>query len=227
MAYGFRESDDFSPILGWELEQVTIDKYHVMFHFNHGWGLLNIAHSFSLRDRRALIRSFCTRSMATTKPSACMTYSGNRWCALVFGQSIGWTSSSPNGSVLTVYDEPSMRSWWFIGRPYGGRMAKIATRGCDLSDYEPDTMSDEEGVSRWRLTSGSWRSLSLTRRAGLRPARPHSLGVTKQCEDEPPRSADSAGPPVSALRGWGPVPGQSHRGSLNRPVVYEWPARVL
>ncbi len=50
MAYGFRTSYNFDPVVGWDLYQVTLDKYHVMFHFNNGWGLLNIAHSFSLRS---------------------------------------------------------------------------------------------------------------------------------------------------------------------------------
>jgi hypothetical protein len=31
MAIGFSSRFDFSPIVGWELYQVTIDKYHVTF----------------------------------------------------------------------------------------------------------------------------------------------------------------------------------------------------
>ena len=47
MAIGFSERFDFSPIKGWELYQVTIDKYHVMFFFENGHALLNVADSFS------------------------------------------------------------------------------------------------------------------------------------------------------------------------------------
>ena len=31
MVLGFNESDDFSPVVGWELYEVTLNKYHVMF----------------------------------------------------------------------------------------------------------------------------------------------------------------------------------------------------
>jgi hypothetical protein len=33
MAIGFSDRFDFSPVIGWELYQVTIDKYHLMFWF--------------------------------------------------------------------------------------------------------------------------------------------------------------------------------------------------
>jgi hypothetical protein len=36
MAYGFR-NQDFTAVEGWCLEQVTLEKYHVMFWFNGNW----------------------------------------------------------------------------------------------------------------------------------------------------------------------------------------------
>ena len=47
MAIGFSDRFDFSPIIGWELYQVTIDKYHVMFWFENENCLLNVADRFS------------------------------------------------------------------------------------------------------------------------------------------------------------------------------------
>jgi hypothetical protein len=50
MAIGFTERLDFSPIIGWELYQVTIDKYHIMFWFEDEHALLNVADRFSFRS---------------------------------------------------------------------------------------------------------------------------------------------------------------------------------
>jgi hypothetical protein len=47
MAIGFSDRFDFGPIVGWELYQVTIDKYHVMFWFENEHCLLNVADRFS------------------------------------------------------------------------------------------------------------------------------------------------------------------------------------
>ena len=40
-----------TPVVGWELYQVTLDKYHGMFFFENGWQLLNVAHRFSHNSR--------------------------------------------------------------------------------------------------------------------------------------------------------------------------------
>jgi hypothetical protein len=45
MVSGFRSAEDFQPVIGWQLYQVTLDKYHVMFFFENGWQLLNVAHA--------------------------------------------------------------------------------------------------------------------------------------------------------------------------------------
>ena len=49
MVIGFKDAARFAFIVGWELDQVTFDKYHVMFHF-HSNRLLNVAHSYGLRS---------------------------------------------------------------------------------------------------------------------------------------------------------------------------------
>lgn len=67
MAIGFSERFDFSPIIGWELDQVTIDMYHVMFLFDGGLGLLNVADQFSLRTLGGAVSS-STKSMEIGRP---------------------------------------------------------------------------------------------------------------------------------------------------------------
>ncbi len=47
MVAGFDKAEDFAPVVRWELYQVTLDKYHVMFYFQNGWQLLDVAYSFS------------------------------------------------------------------------------------------------------------------------------------------------------------------------------------
>src|SRR5207248_3881088 len=50
MAIGFSDKFDFSPIVGWELYQVTIDKYHLMFWFENGHALLDVADRCSFKS---------------------------------------------------------------------------------------------------------------------------------------------------------------------------------
>ncbi|MEL7480101.1 MAG: DUF6188 family protein [Pseudomonadota bacterium] len=50
MVSQFHSTQDFEPLIGWELDRVTLDKYHVMLFFNNGWNLLNIASAFSHRS---------------------------------------------------------------------------------------------------------------------------------------------------------------------------------
>ena len=51
MVVGFQDARDFNPVVGWELYQITFDKYHIGFLFENGWQLLNVAHRFSHRSR--------------------------------------------------------------------------------------------------------------------------------------------------------------------------------
>ena len=50
MAIGFSNRFDFTPIVGWELYQVTIDKYHLMFWFENKHALLNVADRCSFKS---------------------------------------------------------------------------------------------------------------------------------------------------------------------------------
>jgi hypothetical protein len=63
MAIGFTQRFDFSPIIGWELYQVTIDKYHMMFWFENE-RLAECSGSLLIQVLRRRGRFFFTRSMA-------------------------------------------------------------------------------------------------------------------------------------------------------------------
>ena len=101
-------------LLTWELYQVQIDKYHVMFWFENGHCLLNVAFRFSFRaadssleytydvqapgDRKALNVERILRH-----PIKIVEALDERQLALTFD----------NGDTLIVHDSPEMRSAWF------------------------------------------------------------------------------------------------------------------
>ncbi|MDR3644837.1 MAG: hypothetical protein P4M02_07180, partial [Clostridia bacterium] len=112
MAIGFSDRFDFKPIIGWELYQVTIDKYHVMFWFENEYALLNIAGRFSFKSANETVsftyeiygeRKFLNLDRVLRVKIGDARIITKDQLALVF----------ENGDVLSVYDNPEMRSWWF------------------------------------------------------------------------------------------------------------------
>jgi hypothetical protein len=118
MTLGFRSSDRLlklkQELPGWALDQVHIDKYHVMFWFEDGNCLLNIAFRFSYRasdnslsyvydvqgpgDRKSLVvERLLRRSIAAVESH------DERHLDLIF----------ESGDILQVHDSPEMRSAWF------------------------------------------------------------------------------------------------------------------
>lgn len=116
MVTGFRNANDFTPVVGWELYQVTLDKYHVMFFFENGWQLLNVAHRFSHRSSDGQVEYTYTTGgggnasqldrLLRERVSDVIVRS-ERELVLVFG----------NGDELIVHDDPHVRSWWFMPVP--------------------------------------------------------------------------------------------------------------
>ncbi len=134
MALGFKTSADFSPVVGWELYQVTLDKYHVMFFFENGWQLLNVAHSFSHRsaddrvsytfelygDRKTVELDRLLRKKVTE-----VNVRGRDRLALMF----------EGGDELIVHDHPDSRSWWFM--PINNPDDERSRASWAISDVEP------------------------------------------------------------------------------------------
>jgi hypothetical protein len=118
MTLGFSEPQRLlnlkGELVGWELYQVTIDKYHVMFWFENGYCLLNAAFRFSVRsadrscedvydvqapgDRKAVNLDQLLR-----RPIASVDASGERQLVLTFD----------SGVALIIHDDPRSRSAWF------------------------------------------------------------------------------------------------------------------
>ncbi len=134
MAIGFGSSSDFAPVVGWELYQVVLDKYHVMFLFENGWQLMNVAHSFTHRsadsrvsytfelygDRKVLELDRVLRKKVTE-----VTVLSRDRLALMF----------EGGDEIIVHDHPDVRSWWFM--PIQHPDSEHDRAGWAISDDEP------------------------------------------------------------------------------------------
>jgi hypothetical protein len=143
MARGFKNPEEFSALVGWELYQVTFDKYHVMFYFNNGWAFLNVAFKFAVRaphsESHYPYELYGTTKLANIDP-------------LLQQRIVRFTVASierldvefENGFVLEVYDDPETCSWW----AWGGQTEAdwVSQKNC-VGDSEPDLMS-EEGIAQ-------------------------------------------------------------------------------
>ena len=131
MVAGFDNAEDFAPVVGWELYQVTVDKYHVMFLFDNGWQLLNVAHSFSYRSADGIV-SYTYEIYGAGKGLNVdgilrqrvteVEVRNKRELALIF----------QNGDELSVHDHPDYRSWWFM--PVSDPASPAEAQGWSMSD---------------------------------------------------------------------------------------------
>src|SRR5262249_6873563 len=139
----------FSAIIGWELYQVTIDKYHLMFWFENERALLNVADrcSFKSSDRTTnfsyeiygshkslnvdrILRTKITEVRIITKDQLDLLFE--------------------NGDVLSVYDIPALRSWWFLGGRQDEPMIQRTSWSLHIGDWEPEDLSDLDWQNRRR-----------------------------------------------------------------------------
>lgn len=116
MVSGFDSPDDFRPILGWELYQVTLDKYHVMFFFENGWQLLNVAHAFSYRSADGSVAYTYDIDGSSTNIDVARVLR-ERVIEVEVRDRDRLTLIFQNGDELTVHDLPKLRSWWFQPMP--------------------------------------------------------------------------------------------------------------
>jgi hypothetical protein len=169
MAYGFRPDQDFSSVVGWCLEQVTIDMYHVMFHFNSGWALLNIASSFSYRsaggDVQYSYRIYGPDDEKRLNVAALLRQSIKSVRVVDAGS---LELSFGNGDVLLVHDDPDMRSWWFMG---GSTEEDWTTRRINISDWELDDLSDSDVAWRAAAQPHAAADVPASAASPLRPGR--------------------------------------------------------
>ena len=139
MALGFHDNSIFKPIIGWELYQLTIDKFHVMFYFNNGWAFLNVAYKFALKSPeqdKHVYEIYGNRKLLHIDPILRCEITDVRISSI---EQLDIQFS--NNYVLEIYDDPDICSWW----GWGGRNEnewKAHLNG--FGDREPDLLSDEE-----------------------------------------------------------------------------------
>jgi hypothetical protein len=101
-------------LLSWNLYQVEIDKYHVMFWFENGHCLLNVAFRFSFRSADSSVeyvydvqapgdRKFLNVGSILRRSIQSVDALGERQLALQFD----------SGDTLIIHDSAEMRSAWF------------------------------------------------------------------------------------------------------------------
>lgn len=133
MVTGFQNPADFKPILGWELYQVTLDKYHVMFLFENGWQLLNVAHAFSYKSIDGAV-AYTYEVNGPSKQIEVDRIIRQRITDVVVRAPNRLTLIFENGDELTVHDAPELRSWWF--QPVADRDNPISSHGWHFSDED-------------------------------------------------------------------------------------------
>lgn len=113
MVLGFNPSGEYEKVAGWELYQVTLDKYHVMFLFQNGHALLNIADRFSYRAADdSVAYTYEIYGAAKSLNVDRILRVPIKWVAIASERELELRFA--NGDVLTIHDNPKLRSWWFI-----------------------------------------------------------------------------------------------------------------
>lgn len=147
MAIGFTQRFDFSPIIGWELYQVTIDKYHIMFWFENDHALLNVADRFSFRSADGAV-DFLYEIYGTQKS---LNVDRILRTKIVKTQTISKAQLDlefENGDVLSIYDNPEFRSWWFLGGRQNDPITKRTNWSFEIGDQELQDLTEQEYQDR-------------------------------------------------------------------------------
>jgi hypothetical protein len=118
MTLGFSKAERLrklqQELVTWELYQVEIDKYHLMFWFENGHCLLNVAYRFGFRSADGSVeyiydvqapghRKSLNVDSILRHPIRAVEALDDQQLALTFD----------NGDALIVHDNPKMRSAWF------------------------------------------------------------------------------------------------------------------
>jgi hypothetical protein len=149
MSIGFTDRLDFTPVIGWELLQVTIDKYHLMFWFENDYALLNVADRCSFRSHDGNINYtyeiYGTKKYLNVDRILRAKIMKTRIVSkdqldLVF----------ENGDILSIYDNPEIRSWWFLGGRQNDPVVQRTSWSLHIGDLEPDQLTKEEYEERRR-----------------------------------------------------------------------------
>jgi hypothetical protein len=98
----------------WTLYQVQIDKFHVMFWFENGHCLLNVAYRFDFRSADgALEYTYDVQAPSDRKFLNVDSVLRHRIQSVEAPDERRLTLVFDSGDQLVIYDDPQMRSAWF------------------------------------------------------------------------------------------------------------------
>ena len=113
MTTGFNDAQDFAPVIGWELYEVTINKYHVMFYFENAWQLLNVAYAFSHRSTDGVI-DYTYEIYGAAKALQVERLILHKIVSVEVRARDQLVLRFDNGDELVILDDPNFCSWWFM-----------------------------------------------------------------------------------------------------------------
>jgi hypothetical protein len=126
---------------------VTIDKYHILFWFENEHALLNVADRFSFRSSDGAVnflyeiygrhKSLNVDRILRTKIAEVQTISKDQ-LDLVF----------ENRDVLSIYDNPEFRSWWFLGGRQNDPITTRTSWSFGICDQELEDLTEQEYQDR-------------------------------------------------------------------------------
>src|ERR1700758_466462 len=104
-----------AEIVGWQLYQLHLDKYHAMFWFENGWCLLNVAWRFAFisADRR-LAYHYDVQDEGGRKALDVSRILRRKIAALEFPDEWELHIIFDSGDRLIILDQPHQRSCWFM-----------------------------------------------------------------------------------------------------------------
>lgn len=150
MTSGFGNADKQKSLqqelLGWELYQVQVDKYHIMFWFENGWCLLNVAWRFAYFSADKLTTYvYDVQAEGGRKAFDVNRIVRTRIARVEFPDDWELHLFFENGDQLVVFDQPHMRSCWFYR--YDNESAPPNRRVLwSVDDHEPDDVGRIEFV---------------------------------------------------------------------------------
>lgn len=125
LGFGDKQKQEalIQELIGWELYQVQIDKYHVMFWFQDGWCLFNVAWRFAYVSADGLTAYiYDVQADGGRKMFDVDRILRTRICRLEFPDDWELHIVFENGDKLIAFDQPHMRSCWFYR--YDGAQAQ-------------------------------------------------------------------------------------------------------
>jgi hypothetical protein len=95
----------------WTLYQVAVDKFHVMFWFENGHCLLNVAFRFDLRNANG--QTQYVYDVQADGDRKALNVDGILRCNIAALSDRQLAITFDSGEALVIHDSPDMRSVWF------------------------------------------------------------------------------------------------------------------